>query len=123
MPIRTYKDLTVWQRAIDLAAEAYRCTRTFPIDERYGITQQIRRAAVSISSNIAEGQGRYHRSEYLHHLSYARGSLQELQSLLTVAERLGYVFGTAPETVNDLCDQVGRMLAGLRQSLLKSPKP
>jgi len=112
--IRHYKDLLVWQRGIDLAVASYHCTRTFPSHERYGITQQIRRAAISIPSNIAEGQGRYHRPEFLHHLSFARGSLQELETQLIIAERLEFSFGMAPEIMYDLCEEVRRMLAGLR---------
>jgi four helix bundle protein len=118
MSIRNYKDLLVWQRGIDLAVAAYRCTRTFPPDERYSLTQQIRRAACSIPSNIAEGQGRYHRPEFLHHLSYARGSLQELETELIIAERLEFSFGIAPEIMQGHCDEVSRMLAGLRRSLV-----
>jgi four helix bundle protein len=115
--IRHYKDLLVWQRGIDLAVAAYRCTSTFPSSERYCITQQIRRAAISIPSNIAEGQGRYHRPEFLHHLSFARGSVQELETQLIIAERLEFPFGKAPESMSGLCDEVSRMLAGLRRSL------
>ena len=118
MSTRHYKDLLVWQRAIDLAVASYHCTTKFPSHERYGITQQIRRAAISIPSNIAEGQGRYHRREFLHHLSFARGSLQELETQLIIGERLRFPFGTAPEMMYDLCEEVGRMLAGLRRSLV-----
>lgn len=117
MSIRNYKDLLVWQRGIDLAVAAYRCTRAFPREERYCLTQQIRRAAISIPSNIAEGQGRYHRPEFLHHLSYARGSLQELETQLIIADRLEFSIGIAPEIMQGRCDEVSRMLAGLRRSL------
>ena len=117
MSIRHYKDMLVWQRGIDLAVASYRCTSTFPPSERYCITQQIRRAAISIPSNIAEGQGRYHRPEFLHHLSYARGSVQELETQLIIAERLEFSFGVAPKIMQDHCDEVSRMLAGLRHSL------
>ena len=117
MSIRNYKDLLVWQRGIDLAVAAYRCTRTFPPGERYSLTQQIRRAACSIPSNIAEGQGRHHRPEFLHHLSYARGSLQELETELIIADRLEFSFAIAPEIMQHHCDEVGKMLAGLRRSL------
>jgi four helix bundle protein len=81
------------------------------------MTQQMRRAALSVPSNIAEGQGRYHRPEFLHHLSYANGSLQELETLLVIAGRLDYNFGAKPERMNGLCEEVGKMLAGLRRSL------
>jgi four helix bundle protein len=81
------------------------------------MTQQMRRAALSVPSNIAEGQGRYHRPEFLYHLSYANGSLQELETLLVIAGRLDYAFGMPPEKITGLCDEVGKMLAGLRKSL------
>ena len=116
--IRHYRDLLVWQRGIDLAVACYNCSRTFPSYERYCLTQQLRRAAISVPSNIAEGQGRYHRPESLHHLSYSRGSTQEVETLLTIAERLRYKFGTSPDEVFNLCEEVTRMLAGLRRSLV-----
>jgi four helix bundle protein len=116
--IRSYKDLIAWQRGIDLAVACYDCTRLFPIHERYCLTQQIRRAAISVPANIAEGQGRYHRPEFLHHLSYSRGSVQEVETFPTIAERLKYNLGESGEVVIDLCDEVSRLLAGLRRSLI-----
>jgi four helix bundle protein len=117
MPVRHYKDLIVWQRGIDLVVACYECTQRFPPHERFSLTQQLRRASVSIPSNVAEGQGRFHRAEYLHHIAFARGSLQELETLLVIAERLGYATAEALEEIWKLCEEVGRLLAGLRRAL------
>ena len=118
--IRHYKDMIVWQRSIELVVECYDFTRSFPAGERFNLTSQIRRAAVSIPSNIAEGQGRSHRKELLHHISISRGSLQELETLVIIAERLGYAAAEDLKRARELCDEVGRMLAGLRRSLATS---
>jgi four helix bundle protein len=118
--IRSYRDLEVWQKAVDLADRCYLLTRTFPVEERYGLASQVRRAAVSISANIAEGHGRSGRGEYLHHLSIARGSLCELETLLLIAERQHFANA---ETFRDLAafsDEIGRMLFGLITSVAAS---
>lgn len=117
MQVRSYKDMIVWQRGIELVLACYQCTQDFPTHERYCLTQQIRRAAVSIPSNIAEGQGRWHRGEFLHHISISRGSLQELETLLLIAEHLGYASAVKLETLRGFCEEVGRMLSGLRRAL------
>jgi four helix bundle protein len=117
MVVRRYQDLTVWQRAVDLALQCYDCTDPFPSHERFGITAQIRRAAVSVPSNIAEGQGRDHRREFLYHLSVARGSLQELETLLVIAERRHYASGDQLQPIRELSEQVSRMLSGLKRAL------
>ena len=88
---RDYKDLTVWQKAIDLVADAYRATREFPKEEVYGLTLQLRRCAISVPSNIAEGQGRLTRGEFRQFLGHAKGSLAELETQLIIAEKLGYL--------------------------------
>lgn len=117
MQVRHYKDMVVWQRSIEVVVACYECTKTFPSEERFCLTQQIRRAAISIPSNIAEGQGRRHRAEFLHHISISRGSLQELETLLEIAERLGYADREKLEGLRRLCDEVSRMLSGLRKAL------
>jgi four helix bundle protein len=110
-----YRDLLVWQKAIALVTDIYRLTREFPKDELYGLTSQIRRAAVSIPSNIAEGQGRLTRGEFRQFLGQARGSYAELDTQLISANNLGYLrdssdlFGSLSE--------VGRLLNGLLSSL------
>ena len=102
---------------MDLVASCYQTTKSFPADERYGLVSQIRRAAVSIVANIAEGQGRNHTKEFLNHLSMARGSLKELETLLLVSQRVGLLDPSALAPLSALCDEVSRMLTGLRQSL------
>jgi four helix bundle protein len=91
MKLLSYRELIAWQKAIDVVAEVYRLTKNFPKDEMYGLTNQIRRAAVSVPSNIAEGQGRLSRGEFRHFLGQARGSVFELQTQITIAERLEYL--------------------------------
>jgi len=118
----SYRDLTVWQRAMDLADVAYEMTKSFPRDERFGLTSQLQRSAVSIPSNIAEGHGRDHLGEYLHHLSIANGSLMELETQLTIAARRNYVGNADTQRGLDLSGDVGRLLAGLVRAL-KARRP
>lgn len=100
---------------MDLAVAVYEATARFPNEERYGLTSQIRRAAVSVPSNIAEGNGRNSRKEYGYHVSVAMGSLRELQTQIMLTERLGLLRETA--TLVDQCEVVGRMLTQLRKYL------
>ena len=86
---QSYRKLEVWHDGVELVAEVYRLTEAFPVRERYGLTSQIRHAAVSVPSNIAEGYGRATRGEYLNHLSVAKGSLNEVETLCAVCLRLG----------------------------------
>jgi four helix bundle protein len=113
--VRSYKDLWVWQRAIDLVIVVYELTRTFPQDERFGLTSQMRRAAVSVPSNIAEGQARQTTQEFRRSLRNALGSLGELETQLIVSRQLG--FHTGREDVDALIGEVGRMLHGLHRKL------
>lgn len=114
-----YQDLVVWQRAIDLVPTVYTAIREFPAHENFALSAQVRRAVVSISANIAEGQGRQHRKEFLQHLSIAKGSLAELHSLLTVAHRLGYLESTARDELETALSGVRRPLTGLLETLAK----
>jgi four helix bundle protein len=91
MKVKNYRELIVWQRAMDLVEEVYKSSRDFPREEVYVLTSQIRRAAVSIPSNIAEGQGRKSTSEFLHYLSIAHGSLREVETQTLIAYRLRYL--------------------------------
>lgn len=109
-----YRDLIVWQKAIELATEIYRATRSFPKEELYGLTSQIRRSAISIPSNIAEGQARLTPGEFRQALGYARGSYGELDTQLVIATNLGYL---PPESQPSRLVEVGRMLNGLIASL------
>jgi four helix bundle protein len=117
MSAKTYLDLASWQRAMDLVAAVYETSKSWPRDEIYGLTNQIRRAAVSVPSNIAEGQGRNGDREFLQHLSVAHGSLREVETQLRIAGRLGYVDDVNLTALLALCDQTGRPLRGLIQRL------
>jgi len=111
----SYRDLLVWQKAIALVTEIYRATRSFPKEEVYGLTSQMRRAAVSIPSNIAEGQARLTKGEFRQFLGQAKGSLAELDTQLVIAQNLGYI--SQPEPLLNQLAEVGRMLNGLLASL------
>jgi four helix bundle protein len=114
----SYRDLIVWQRAVDSIPHVYEALRDFPKVEDYALSAQIRRASVSIAANIAEGQARRSRKEFRQHLAIAKGSLAELHTLLIVAQRLGY---SADQQLADFEDQlasVGRPLAGLMDRLV-----
>jgi four helix bundle protein len=117
MMIKSYRDLKVWERAIDLVVASYKLTELLPKSEVYGLTAQIRRAAVSIPANIAEGHGRDHLGDYLHHLSVANGSLMELETHFLIANRLAYLRMTEIEVPLQLSGEVSRMLAGLTRKL------
>ncbi len=114
---RHYRQLGVWQKAMELAVSCYQSTHMFPKHELYGLTSQLRRAAASIPANIAEGRGRRHTREYIHHLSVAAGSLAELETHVELAARLGYVSSEAVMPIYEQCSEVGRMLNGLAKSL------
>ena len=115
--IKNYRDLIVWQKAVDLVTEAYRLSDLFPKGEDFGLRLQVRRAAVSIPANIAEGHGRTGVGEYLHHLSIAHGSLAELETLLTVAVNLGYLKPNVAETIEKRSEEVSRLLRALMRRL------
>jgi four helix bundle protein len=113
----SYRKLDVWQKAMDLLVECYRTSKEFPREELYGLTSQLQRAAVSVPANIAEGQGREHRKEFLHHLSIAHGSVAELETHLQIAERLGYLNSGEVQSLLTRSEEIGRMINGLRKSL------
>ena len=115
--IRGFRDLEVWQKAVDLVVETYRVTRTFPADERYGLTAQLRRAAVSVPSNIAEGRGRFGLRGFIYHLSVANGSLMELETQFLISERLDYLKPGDARAVRDRAAEVHRLLAGMVRAL------
>jgi len=117
-----YSDLIVWQKSMALAREVYSVTSTFPREERYGMTSQLRRAAVSIPVNIAEGHGRASRGEYMNQLSVARGSLLELETLCVLAEQLGYADAKRLERAIGLTHEVEAMLVRLRSRLAGKKK-
>lgn len=110
--IRSYRDLIVWQKAVDLAVDVYSLTRTFPRSEIYGLSSQVQRAAVSIASNIAEGHGRT-TAAYLNHLSVSGGSLRETETDLIIASRVGFTKVETHLALMESADEVGRLLSGL----------
>ncbi|MBC7790650.1 MAG: four helix bundle protein [Anaerolineae bacterium] len=116
--IRSFRDLRVWQRSVDLVAEVYSVTKRIARKESQNLATQLQRAAVSIPANIAEGHGRQHLGDYLHHLSIASGSLTELETHLLLAERLGVLPGSDVQRVLQSASDVSRMLAGLTKALL-----
>lgn len=113
----SYRELLVWQKAMDLVVATYQLTQYFPASERFGLTSQMRRAAVSVPANIAEGRGRKHLAEYLNHLSMANGSLKELETCVLIAERLRFAPVADCQAVMRQAEEVGRMLAGLMDKL------
>ncbi len=115
--IRSYRDLEVWQRAMDLAVECSRAAKVFPLDERYGLGAQVKRSAVSVPSNIAEGRGRLGPGGFLNHLSIARGSLFEVETQLLLAKRLSYLDDQAAQDLLKRTTQVNCLLAGLIRAL------
>ena len=116
MPSRNYRDLIAWQRVMDFVAAVYECTRAFPREELYGLRSQLRRSAVSVPSNIAEGQGRGGATELLRFLRIAYGSLREAETQILIAERLGFLSSARCGPVMDLAGEVGRLLNGLMRS-------
>ncbi len=126
MPINSFRDLRVWHAAMDLVEHVYRTTEGFPKQEVYGLTSQLRRAAVSIPSNIAEGHTREHTAEYLHHLSYAQASLAEVETQIEIAKRLGYVTEDQATNIVAASGSTGRQLYALRNAIHRktsSPPP
>ena len=117
MSSSSFRDLRVWQEAMKLTAEIYRSTANFPKHELYGLSQQIRRAAVSVPSNIAEGKGHHSDREFTHFLLHSRGSLLELQTQLLIAEELQYLSKEESHRVLAMAEGVGRALSGLINSL------
>ena len=122
MALKTYRDLEVWQTSMELVEETYRISQAFPDEEKFGLTSQLRRAAVSIPANIAEGYGRMHRGDYVRHLSIANGSLTELETLLTLTVRLNLIKRETAMRAWELMQQVGKMLNKLIAALKPQPR-
>jgi four helix bundle protein len=117
--IESYRDLVVWQQAMDLVVMCYRITEGFPNNEQFGLTFEVRKTAVSIPSNIAEGYQRRSTGAYLQHLSIASGSQGELGTQLEIARRLGYIQGSAASATSEANEDVGRLLYGLSEGVRK----
>ena len=118
--LSSYRELIVWQKSMDLAARIYTITRSYPAEERFGITSQMRRAATSIPANIAEGQARRSTGEFLQSLGIARGSLAELETFLTLSERLEFLAKMDSESFLNACAEINKMLHALMKSLSTS---
>jgi four helix bundle protein len=129
--VRSYRDLQVWQKGIELAAEVHRLTKGFPRDEQFGLTSQLRRAATSVPANIAEGHARKQRREFRRFVCMAMGSLAELDAHFEVALRFGHLGSEQRAALLLKTDELGRMLHGLLRALplseplsqVPSPKP
>ena len=119
MTVNSFRDLRVWQAGMDLVETVYRLSDGFPAKEMYGLTNQMRRSAVSIPSNIAEGHTREHSKEYLHHISIAQASLAELQTQLEIAARLKYLSDEELSAAIDQAVSLSRQLYALRNALVK----
>ena len=117
MKINRFSDLTVWQKAHELTLEAYRLTEKFPRSEQFGIVSQVRRAAASVSANIAEGFGRRTTKELLRCLQISRGELEETRYFLILSRDLGFITSDAFESMNGRCDSVGQLINALGRSL------
>ena len=117
MAVQSYRDLIVWQRAMDLVLAVFEVTRAFPREEAFGLTSQLRRACVSVPSNIAEGQGRHSPKEFVRFLEIAHGSLQEVETQVMIAHRLHYVDDTREQLLLTQCAEVARLLHGLTHSI------
>ena len=113
----SYKELIVWQKAVDLVIETYKLCRILPKEETYGLSDQMRRAAVSIPSNIAEGQARKNKKEFIHFLYIAKGSLAELLTQLEICIRLGYISRDQAAAAEGSSEEIGRMITNLIKNL------
>ena len=121
--MQNYRELTVWQKSMDLVADVYKTSKKLPKEERFALTDQICRAAVSIPSNIVEGYGRLSSKEYLHFLSIARGSKYELETQLLLCVRIGYLQENEIENLLISCDEIGKMLNAMIKKLQNAPNP
>ena len=116
---KSYKDLVVWKKGIVLVKQIYEISRTFPGDEKFGLVSQMRRAAISIPSNIAEGQARHTTGEFVQFLSHAEGSVAELDTQLIIAIELGYCAKSEVGDASELILELRKMLNALRRALVK----
>jgi four helix bundle protein len=121
MASRNYRDLLAWKRAMDLVEQVYRLSALFPREEMYGLRVQLRRATVSVPSNIAEGQGRRTKKEFSRFLSIAHGSLREIETQVLIAERLCFVSSEDRAEILLTSAEVGRLITGLSNELLRRP--
>ena len=121
LDIKNYRDLIVWQKAMDLVEEIYKLTNEFPRDEVFVLVNQIRRAAISIPSNIAEGNSRKTKQDYARFLAIARGSKSEVETQIEICIRLHYLTQEQANSVLALCEEIGKMLNRIIQKLIPNP--
>jgi four helix bundle protein len=117
MSVKDYRELIVWQKAMDLVEAIYRTTAGFPKEGVYGLTSQLRRAAVSVPSNIAEGNGRNTTRDYVHFLGVAYGSIKEMETQVLIAERLQYIDAGRCDKLVKATGEIARLMSGLMNSL------
>ena len=115
--IESYQDLLVWQKSIDLVAEVYRIAGKLPLNERYGLTSQLRRAAVSVSANIAEGFGRWHANEFVRFLLIANGSVKEVETHMFIGNKLGLLSSADTKVALQMASEISKMIFSLRDKL------
>ncbi len=115
--MRPHEKLEVWKKSVDLVVEVYECTKTFPNEEKFGLTSQIRRAAVSIPANIAEGAARQSDKEFAQFLSIAQGSASELETELLIAQKLGYISFEKYKAIYEELNTIARMMIGLSRNI------
>ena len=120
--VNSYRDLLVWQKSMDLVVDTYKAVSAFPKEEIYGLTSQIKRAVVSVPSNIAEGSSRRSKQEFMRFINIAKGSLAELETQFIVALRLNFIKEDILKTILSKSDEIGRMMQGLYSSLEKKTK-
>jgi four helix bundle protein len=118
--VKSFHDLVAWQKAMELVTEIYKMSQKFPKEEIFGLTSQIRRAAVSIPSNIAEGRGKSSPGEFQQFLYHAKGSLAEVETQLIIATNLGYIEVQEVSHAKELIDRTGKLLSGLLSAIKKS---
>ncbi|NHZ87398.1 MAG: four helix bundle protein [Planctomycetia bacterium] len=115
--VKNYKDLLVWKKSMTLVTNVYKIVEKLPSEEKYGLKSQIRRSAVSIPSNIAEGHSRWYRKEFLHHLSISYGSIAELETQLLIAAELRFIKQDEVQSIFEKTTEIGKMINGLRKKL------
>lgn len=113
----SFKDLVVWQRAVEMSLAIYKLTSAFPASKKFGLTSQLRRASISVASNIAEGYGKSTRGEYVLFLGHARGSICEIQTQIVITEPLGFGDQESRKTADNLTNEVSRMLVAMMKKL------
>ena len=119
--VKTFRDLKVWRKAHELVLEIYKITKTFPEEEKFGVVSQLRRAAISIATNIVEGHKRRTKKEFLYFLNLAEASLEETKYLIFLSEALGYLSQPNGLLLNRCCEEIGRMLYAFQKNLLPQP--